>query len=93
MMSSEFSYDKLKRKLHDDGLKDTLIAAGDLLTRKRFGRPVFDSAVKRGSSRRFQETSCERTLIERFQFRHQRMRTRNHLSHSLNGVESSPKQG
>jgi len=48
MMSSEFSYDKLKRKLHDDGLKDTLIAAGDLLTRKRFGRPVFDSAVKRG---------------------------------------------
>ena len=34
MMSSEFSYDKLKRKLHDDGLKDTLIAAGDLLTRK-----------------------------------------------------------
>jgi hypothetical protein len=47
MISSEFSYDKLKRKLRDDGLKDTLIAAGDLLTRKRFGRPVFDQLVEK----------------------------------------------
>lgn len=48
MISSEFSYDKLKRKLRDDGLKDTLVAAGDLVTRKRFGRPVFDSLAARG---------------------------------------------
>jgi DNA-directed RNA polymerase subunit N (RpoN/RPB10) len=48
MISSEFSYDKLKRKLRDDGLKHTLVAAGDLLTRKRLGRPVFDALVEKG---------------------------------------------
>lgn len=48
MTSSEFSYNKLQRKLRDDGLKSTFVAAGDLLTRKRLGRPVFDSLVERG---------------------------------------------
>jgi len=47
MMSTEFSYGKVKRKLRDDGLVDTLVAAGDLLTRKRLGRPVFDRLVER----------------------------------------------
>lgn len=48
MISNEFSYDKLRRKLRDDGLKQTFVAAGDLLTRKRLGRPVFDPLVEVG---------------------------------------------
>lgn len=48
MISSEFSPQKLKRKLVSDGVVDSLVSAGDLLTRKRLGRPLFDSLVKRG---------------------------------------------
>lgn len=45
MIWSEFSYNKLKRKLHNDGIRNAFIAAGDLVTRKQFGRPVFDLLV------------------------------------------------
>ena len=49
MISSEFSTGKLRRKLRQDGFKSTVVAAGDLLTRKRLGRPVFDPLVEGGA--------------------------------------------
>jgi hypothetical protein len=58
MISNEFTLDKLKRKLRDDGAKKTLVAAGDLLTRKRFGRRVFDPLVEKG----FIETTTQEEL-------------------------------
>ncbi|MDZ7731074.1 MAG: glycosyltransferase family 61 protein [Natrialbaceae archaeon] len=48
MISTEFSTRKVKRKLEADGLGGSIVAAGDLLTRKRLGRPVFDPLVDRG---------------------------------------------
>jgi Capsular polysaccharide biosynthesis protein len=47
MIPTEFSGRKLRRKLAADGPVETVRAAGDLVTRKRLGRPVFDSLVKR----------------------------------------------
>lgn len=58
MISNEFTADKLKRKLRDDGLKSTLVAAGDLLTRKQLGRRVFDPLVEKG----FIETTTQEEL-------------------------------
>ncbi|WP_226007600.1 glycosyltransferase family 61 protein [Natrinema salinisoli] len=48
MISTEFASRKLKRKLAADGIKESIVAAGDLLTRKRLGRPVLDPLVERG---------------------------------------------
>jgi len=47
MIPTEFSGRKLRRKLAADGPIETVRAAGDLVTRKRLGRPVFDPLVKR----------------------------------------------
>jgi len=47
MIPTEFSGRKLRRKLAADVPVETVRAAGDLVTRKRLGRPVFDSLVKR----------------------------------------------
>lgn len=46
MGSSEFALKKIKRKVQQDGIKESLVAAGDLLTRKRLGRPVFDQLTE-----------------------------------------------
>lgn len=47
MIPTEFSGRKLRRKLAADGPVETVRAAGDLVTRKRLGRPVFDPLVER----------------------------------------------
>lgn len=46
MISTEFTSRKIRRKLDSDGLLETVRAAADLLTRKRFGRRVFDPLVE-----------------------------------------------
>jgi hypothetical protein len=46
MIPTEFTGRKLRRKLAADGPVETVRAAGDLLTRKRLGRPVFDPMVE-----------------------------------------------
>lgn len=48
MIPAEFKPQKLKRKLQANGAADSLVAAGELLTRKRLGRPLFDPLVERG---------------------------------------------
>ncbi|MFC4407607.1 glycosyltransferase family 61 protein [Haloarchaeobius iranensis] len=48
MVSSEFTVKKLKRKIKSDGVKQSFISAGDLITRKKLGRPVFDWLVRIG---------------------------------------------
>lgn len=47
MIPTEFSGRKLRRKLATDGPVETVRAAGDLVTRKQLGRPVFDPLVNR----------------------------------------------
>ena len=46
MIPTEFTGRKLRRKLAADGPVETVLAAGDLLTRKRLGRPIFDPLVE-----------------------------------------------
>ena len=46
MIPTEFTRRKLQRKLAADGLVETVLAAGDLLMRKRLGRPIFDPVLR-----------------------------------------------
>ncbi|WP_435553072.1 glycosyltransferase family 61 protein [Natrinema sp. CGMCC1.2065] len=59
MIPTEFASRKLKRKLAADGVRESIVAAGDLLTRKRLGRPVFDPLVDRGVVRTVSRDALE----------------------------------
>jgi len=48
MMSTEFTFRKIDRKIEKDGFAASVIAASDLLVRKRLGRPIFDTLVEHG---------------------------------------------
>ncbi|WP_247002209.1 glycosyltransferase family 61 protein [Halosolutus gelatinilyticus] len=59
MISTEFAYRKLERKLEADGISESIVAAGDLLVRKRLGRPIFDPLVERGVVRTVSRPALE----------------------------------
>ncbi len=59
MISTEFASRKVRRKFAADGVRDSIVAAGDLLTRKRLGRPVFDPLADRGIIRTVSRDSLE----------------------------------
>ncbi|WP_257297846.1 DUF563 domain-containing protein [Haloarchaeobius sp. FL176] len=61
MVSAEFAPSKLRRKIRSDGVKDSLIAAGDLLVRKRLGRPLFDPLVYYGLVQTVSRDELKRT--------------------------------
>jgi len=46
VIPNEFTSRKVRRKLDADGYLETVRAAGDLLTRKRVGRRIFDPLVE-----------------------------------------------
>lgn len=66
MIPTEFSGRKLRRKLAADGPVETVRAAGDLVTRKRLGRPVFDPLVKRDIVRTLprEELRCRAKTVD-----------------------------
>ncbi|OLZ40167.1 capsular biosynthesis protein [Natrinema saccharevitans] len=64
MIPTEFSPRKLTRKLAADGAGESIVAAGDLLTRKRLGRPVFDPLVERGVVRTISRDALGSTASE-----------------------------
>ncbi|QCC59734.1 glycosyltransferase family 61 protein [Natrinema thermotolerans] len=64
MIPTEFSPRKLTRKLAADGTRESIVAAGDLLTRKRLGRPVFDPLVERGVVRTVSRDALESIASE-----------------------------
>jgi len=61
IIPTEFTGRKLQRKLATDGAVETARAAGDLLTRKRLGRSIFDPLVKHD----FVHTLSRKELLRR----------------------------
>lgn len=45
---TDFSFRKLKRKVKSDGVSQALLAATELLVRKKLGRPIFDRVTDYG---------------------------------------------
>ncbi|ADB61817.1 Capsular polysaccharide biosynthesis protein- like protein [Haloterrigena turkmenica DSM 5511] len=64
MISTEFASRKLRRKFAADGVRESIVAAGDLLTRKRLGRPVFDPLVEHGVVRTVSRDTLESVASE-----------------------------